>query len=53
MKTIAYDVIDVNLFLLTLKRFLLKKEAQNIPTILLVITIRALAAAAAAKKQAD
>ena len=34
----AYDVIDVNLFHLKLMRFHLKKEAQPVPTILLLCT---------------
>ena len=34
INTIAYDVSDVNLFLLTLMRFLLKKEVNFIPPIL-------------------
>ena len=35
MRTIAYDVIGVNVFLLTLMRFLLKKGVNSVPPILL------------------
>ena len=36
-KTTAYDVIDVNIFQLKLMRFHLKKKANFIPTILLLL----------------
>ena len=37
MRTIAYDVIGVNVFLLTLMRFLLKKEVNSVRPILLTM----------------
>ena len=40
MRTIAYDVIGVNVFLLTLMRFLLKKEVNSVRPILLTYTLR-------------
>ena len=39
MRTIAYDVIGVYVFLLTLMRLLLKKEVNFIPPRLLVLGV--------------
>ena len=38
IKTIAYDVIGVNVFLLTLMRFLLKNKDNSVRPILLITT---------------
>ena len=37
MRAIVYDVIGVNVFLVTLMRFLLKKGVNSVPPILLLL----------------